>query len=263
MRLIGCIALICFLSKHVFSQGKALDIPVLMIDVSYANSSSFLKGSYNTEYTSSTVNMAYDYEAHIMFNMFPKSRFQRNHFYVMAGYSQLRYDIEKKLYDNPPSVGGHFNSYSTFSPNKLNYKITVYRPDLGFAHYTFYKYVFIFQKLALYYNLFDKKDRANAYYSESYGSSYPVMDPAYITPDNPDGWHTVDAYTYTGHNDMDTFKNNLFAYYKFGVGARIGRFSPFIAFEFSEISRNIPVPYFNLQAGIGITLMKRANATNP
>lgn len=243
------------------SQSGAGDIPALMADVSFASKHTFLQRPipYYSHNTSTKINLAYDYGCNVMFRIFPKSKWQRNHFYLLAGFNQSGYEVEKTLYDIRPNAGGHFSPYSTFSPNKLNYKITVYRPVLGLAHYTFYKYVFIFQKLGLYYNFFDKKDHANADYVERYGSSYPVTDAAYVTPDNPDGWHFVNNYSYTNRNDKDSFKNNLFMYYKFGVGARIKWFAPFVAFEFSEISQNIPVPYFKIQAGVNVSILKWKN----
>lgn len=254
---------ILFFSSFAISQtasdnGKTVGIPNVMFDVSYSNKFLFLNNDSKTQYNNGDIVLKLNNDIEInALGLFVRNFNSKRHkLYGGAGINFSEYLIKRNIYSEPQSYSGHFAPIYSYSPDKLEYKLQLLRFQLQTCHYAFYKRVIVFQKIGLAYTVFLKNANSSAKYEEKYGNSIPTQDPAYITPSNPEGWYLKDIYTYTNKNDLDIYKNGFNAFCKFGMGIKIKQFTPFAAFEFSNVTGKFWSPYIKFQIGINYSFLK-------
>lgn len=235
---------------------KNKNIPNVMFDISYSGKYMYLNNGNYSDYSGGQIiaklNRDFGIDMMGVFIRNVKSKYHRLYGGLGANFSEFQ--INRYINNNDQSTSGHFPMTYSYSPDFLNYKLSVFRLQLHLNHYTFYNKLILFQKVGIAYSYFIKKVNSNAQYIEIYGNSTPARDSSFVSSSNPEGWHFIDNYTYTTKNDIDIYKNGFSMFYKFGLGYRIKKITPFINFEISYVSWKFWSPYLKGQIGINYSL---------
>lgn len=247
-------------SQTISDSSISKNSPHAMFDLSYSNVNLFFNNPEVVRYNTGDIALKLnnDIELNAMGLFLRNSKSVHHKLYGGIGVNYMDYIIKRNIYSEQNDFSGHFPLLYSYNPNKLEYNIQILRLHFQLCHYTFYKRLFIFQKLGLARTQFLKNNNlSTTHYDEIYGNSYPAYDSTYISPSNPSGGYLKGNYTHTDKNDLDMYKNGFNVFYKFGVGFRIKQFAPFAAFEFSNFTGMFWSPFLKFQVGINYSILPR------
>jgi hypothetical protein len=248
--------------QNIFAQNTGTPVevktPNIMLDLNYSNNYLFLNNNTVIKCENGDVRFKIKNDLELNFmGLFTRDEIYRhNKLYGGFGFNLSEYRIDRNLYKEPTGMG-HFPLYYYYTPNRLEYNLSLFRFNVQLAHFGVYKRILVFQKLGLAYNAYNKTPSDATHYQECYGSSVPMRDPSYVTPDNPEGWYFDSNFTTEDKNDLDLFKNGLSAFYKFGIGCRIKQFTPILGFEFSYFTKQFASNYLKFQVGLNYAFLKK------